>query len=178
MPREQASGALAQATPKASRVPEVGGGRGVEESGHRRDPSSLRHRRDVARWLHTQRSRAVLREARQQTAVVARDLHDQISRANNSIPSNMVEGFEQSTDRAFACFLTYSKGSLAEVLRRLKQAYFKKYITADELEPRLAAGEELGKMLGGFIKYLRRCGWKDRGSHSEGARGRRKKRTT
>ena len=60
----------------------------------------------------------------------------------------------------------------------LKQAYFKKYITADELEPRLAAGEELGKMLGGFIKYLRRCGWKDRGSHSEGTRGRRKKRTT
>ena len=97
-----------------------------------------------------------------------RDLHDQISRANNSIPSNMVEGFEQSTDRAFANFLTYSKGSLAEVLVRLKQAYFKRHITADELESRLAAGEELGKMLGGFIKYLRRCGWRDRGSHGEG----------
>ena len=92
-----------------------------------------------------------------------RDLHDQISRANNSIPSNMVEGFEQSTDRAFASFLTYSKGSLAEVLGRLKQAYFKRHITADELESRLAAGEELGRMLGGFIKYLRRCGWRDRG---------------
>ena len=95
-----------------------------------------------------------------------RDLHEQISRANNSIPSNMVEGFEQSTDKAFANFLTYSKGSLAEVLTRLKQSYFKNYITADELEPRLVAGEELGKMLGGFIKYLRRCGWKDRGSHN------------
>jgi four helix bundle protein len=95
-----------------------------------------------------------------------RDLHEQISRANNSIPSNLVEGFEQSTDKAFANFLTYSKGSLAEVLKRLKQAYFKNYITADELEPRLVAGEELGKMLGGFIKYLRRCGWKDRGSHN------------
>ena len=53
------------------------------------------------------------------------DLHKQISRANSSIPSNMVEGFEQGTDRAFANFLTYSKGSLAEVLARLKQAHFK-----------------------------------------------------
>ena len=95
-----------------------------------------------------------------------RDLHGQLSRANDSIPSNMVEGFEQSTDRAFANFLTYSKGSVAEVRKRLKQAYFKKYITADELAPRLEAAEELGKMLGGFIKYLRRCDWGDRGSHS------------
>jgi four helix bundle protein len=45
-----------------------------------------------------------------------RDLHGQISRANSSIPSNMVEGFEQSTDRAFANFLTHSKGSVAEVV--------------------------------------------------------------
>ena len=96
-----------------------------------------------------------------------RDLHGQISRANDSIPSNMVEGFEQGTDRAFANFLTHSKGSLAEVLARLKQAHFKKCITADELEPLLIAGDELGKMLGGFIKYLRRCGWGGRGSHNE-----------
>ena len=96
------------------------------------------------------------------------DLHGQLSRANDSIPSNMVEGFEQGTDRAFANFLTYSKGSVGEVRKRLKQAYFKKYITADELASRLDAGEELGKMLGGFIKYLRRCDWRDRGSHNEG----------
>jgi four helix bundle protein len=96
-----------------------------------------------------------------------RHLHDQISRANSSIPSNMVEGFEQGTDRAFANFLAHSKGSLAEVLQRLKQAHFKNYITADELSGLSAAGEELGKMLGGFIKYLRRCAWRDRGSHTE-----------
>ena len=60
------------------------------------------------------------------------DLHDQIWRANDSIPSNMVEGFEQGTDRLFANFLCCSKGSLAEVLKRLKKAYFKRLITADE----------------------------------------------
>ncbi len=77
-----------------------------------------------------------------------RKLHEQISEANDSITANMVEGFEQGTDRAFANFLSYSKGSLAE-----------------QLAPFLGPGEELGKMLGGFIKYLRNCGWNDRGSH-------------
>ena len=94
-----------------------------------------------------------------------RKLHEQISEANDSITSNMVEGFEQGTDRAFAHFLTHSKASLAEVLKRLKQAYFKKHISKEELDERLPAGEELGKMLGGFIKYLRRSDWDDRGSH-------------
>ena len=95
-----------------------------------------------------------------------RDLRDQISRANDSIPANMVEGFEQGSDRAFANFLTHSKASLAEVLNRLRIAYFKRVITAAELQRRLAAGEELGKMLGGFIKYLRRTDWKHRGAGS------------
>jgi len=93
------------------------------------------------------------------------DLHDEISRANESIPSNMVEGFEQGTDRAFAHFLTYSKGSIAEVLKRLRKAYYRRYIDADELNARIAQGEELGKMLGGFIKYLQECDFKDRGHH-------------
>ena len=93
------------------------------------------------------------------------DLHDEISRANESIPSNMVEGFEQGTDRAFAHFLTYSKGSIAEVLKRLRKAYYRRYIEADELNARIAQGEELGKMLGGFIKYLQECDFKDRGHH-------------
>jgi four helix bundle protein len=94
-----------------------------------------------------------------------RKLHEQISAANDSITSNMVEGFEQGSDRAFANFLTHSKASLAEVLKRLKQAYFKKHIAKEDLDPHLSSGEELGKMLGGFIKYLRRCDWDDRGSH-------------
>ena len=93
------------------------------------------------------------------------DLHDQISRANESIPSNMVEGFEQGTDRAFANFLRYSKGSIAEVLKRLRKAYYRRYIDSEELNARVTQGEELEKMLGGFIKYLQECNFKDRGHH-------------
>ena len=92
------------------------------------------------------------------------NLHDEISRANESIGSNMVEGFEQSTDRAFANYLCYSKGSIAEVLKRLRKAYYRRYITKDELDAYIAQGEELKRMLGGFIKYLRKTGWVDRGS--------------
>jgi four helix bundle protein len=46
-----------------------------------------------------------------------RKLHEQISAANDSITSNMVEGFEQGSDRAFANFLTHSKASLGRCLR-------------------------------------------------------------
>jgi hypothetical protein len=76
----------------------------------------------------------------------------------------MVEGFEQGTDRAFANFLCYSKGSVAEVLKRLRKAYYRRYMTLDELNAYVAQGEELGRMLGGFIKYLRQSDWVDRGS--------------
>ena len=77
----------------------------------------------------------------------------------------MREGFEQSSDDGFANYLVYAKGSVAEVLSRLYSAKVKRYITQDELNERVAIGEALGKMLGGFIKYLRRSGFKDRGSY-------------
>ncbi len=94
-----------------------------------------------------------------------RDLREQIAEANDSIPSNMREGFEQSTDDHFAKYLFTAKGSLAEVLNRLTTAHRKRCITADELQSCTAMGEELGKMLGGFIKYLAASGFKDRGRY-------------
>jgi four helix bundle protein len=94
-----------------------------------------------------------------------RKLWEQINDANDSITANMREGFEQSTDAGFAKFLYHSKGSLAEVLARLQRAHSKKYITAEELKPMVAIGEQLGRMLGGFIRYLARSDFKDRGRH-------------
>jgi four helix bundle protein len=51
-----------------------------------------------------------------------RKLKDQIAEANESILSNMAEGFEQSTDAAVANYLYIAKGSVAEVVTRLKSA--------------------------------------------------------
>jgi four helix bundle protein len=92
-------------------------------------------------------------------------LRNQISDASDSITANIEEGFEQGTDRAFARYLTISKGSLAETLGHLRRARKKKYLSNAEVAAAATQGETLGRMLGGFIKYLHRCDWKDRGHH-------------
>jgi four helix bundle protein len=95
-----------------------------------------------------------------------RKLHDQINDANDSVLANMAEGFEQPTDKGLEKYLFVSKASLAEVLIRLKEAHRKRYITSEELAAGVRPGEELGRMLGGWIRYLARCGWQDRGRHN------------
>jgi four helix bundle protein len=52
--------------------------------------------------------------------------YKQIVDANDSILSNMDEGFEQASDDGFANYLVYSKGSIAEVMRRLHRAALRK----------------------------------------------------
>jgi len=56
---------------------------------------------------------------------------------------------------------------LAETLGHLRRACGKGYISADALEPFVRDGDELGRMLGGFIKYLHRSDFKDRGTHQD-----------
>ena len=94
-----------------------------------------------------------------------RKLAIQTGDANDSIPANIGEGFEQPTDAAFAQYLFHAKGSLGEVLSRLREARMKRYFTEGELQERLAAGERLSRSLGAFIRYLDTCGWKDRGRY-------------
>jgi four helix bundle protein len=90
-------------------------------------------------------------------------LHKQLDEANDSILSNMHEGFGKGSDAELARYLDYSKGSLREVLARLERARSKGYITDEELVPLKDRGEEIAKMLGGWIKYLDRSNFKDRG---------------
>ena len=95
-----------------------------------------------------------------------RQLYDQIDGANDSIESNMKEGFEQATDAAFANFVRIAKGSLAEVMTRMREGRRKRLVTDQDLAIVLELGEPLGKMMGGFIKYLHASGFTDRGRHS------------
>jgi four helix bundle protein len=94
-----------------------------------------------------------------------RKLADQTSEANDSIPANISEGFEQPSDASSANYLFHAKGSLGEVLTRLREARLKNYITPEELSQRLTQGEELSRSIAAFIRYLDGCGWKDRGRH-------------
>jgi four helix bundle protein len=94
-----------------------------------------------------------------------RRLFDQIDSANDSIDSNMKEGFQQPSDAAFANFVVIAKGSVEEVVTRTRQAHRKKLVSDADLAIVETLAEPLGKMMGGFVKYLQRSGFTDRGRH-------------
>ncbi len=91
------------------------------------------------------------------------DCGDQVKDAADSILSNIAEGFEQPTDRAFAKYLFTSKASTAEVRKRLLLACHRGYITKDEYRSRDELGDEVARMTTGLIKYLVKSDRKDRG---------------
>jgi four helix bundle protein len=97
-----------------------------------------------------------------------RKLFEPIDSANDSIDANLKEGFEQSSDASFARFVYTAKGSLEEVVTRLRQAARRGLITEADLARVEKLAEPLGKMMGGFIKYLRASGFTDRGRHGIG----------
>jgi len=101
-----------------------------------------------------------------------RRLYEQIEDANDSIDANMREGFEQPTDVAFANFVFIAKGSAAEVVARMEEAYRKNHVTQDDVDQIQKLAEPLGKMMGGFIKYLCASGFTDRGRHGAAPRPR------
>src|SRR3954464_14613628 len=59
-------------------------------------------------------------------------LRNQLSDASDSTCSNISEGFGQQSDRKFAQFLYYAKGSAYEVRTRLYLALQKGYITEEQ----------------------------------------------
>ena len=93
-----------------------------------------------------------------------RDLRDQIRDAIDSVPSNIAEGFEQPTDRAFARYLYHAKASAAEARARLFIAIRRGYISEEDYRCATELGNELGRMLAGFINYLYRSDRKQRGA--------------
>ena len=63
-----------------------------------------------------------------------------------------------------ASYFLPPKGSVAEVVDHvLRSAQRAGLIGPDECSRCAAMGDEIGRMLGGWIKYLARCDWKDRG---------------
>ena len=92
-----------------------------------------------------------------------RQLRDQVKDAADSILSNIAEGFEQPTDRAFVRYLFISKASTAEVRKRLLMACQRGYITSEEFASRNELGDEVARMTTGLIKYLVKSDRKDRG---------------
>ena len=89
--------------------------------------------------------------------------YEQIVEANDSILSNMDEGFDQESDDGFSRFLYYSKGSLAEVMRRLRRAAARGLIPREAVAALEPKADSIGRQIGGLVKYLKVSGFKDRG---------------
>ncbi len=90
-------------------------------------------------------------------------LHSQIADAADSVISNIAEGFEQPTDRAFARYVYLAKGSAAEVRTRIRASWKRGYISVEECQKPVDLATEVTRMCTGLAKYLLRCNRKDRG---------------
>jgi four helix bundle protein len=89
-------------------------------------------------------------------------LKDQIQRASVSIMGNIAEGFDRGGDKEFVQFLSVSKGSCGEVKSHLYVALDQQYVTAAEFTNLYGQADEVGKLLSGFMDYLRKSNLRGR----------------
>lgn len=82
-------------------------------------------------------------------------MKDQLRAAASSISNNIAEGFEYGNNKVFIRFLIYSKGSAGEVFNQFTILYRAKMIDQKSYEYFSVQSQQLGKKIGGFIKYLK-----------------------
>jgi four helix bundle protein len=80
----------------------------------------------------------------------------QMRSASTSVPGNIAEGHGRRTTGDYVRFLAIANGSLRELDTYLDLSKRRKYITDLELEQMRAKVEEIGRMLAGLCKALRR----------------------
>jgi four helix bundle protein len=83
-------------------------------------------------------------------------LSSQMQRSAVSVPSNIAEGSQRTSQKEFGNFVLIAKGSLAELLTQLIIAHKRKYITDETFEEISAKITELDKMLRAFFLKLTR----------------------
>ncbi len=86
-------------------------------------------------------------------------LVNQMIRSSGSIMDNIAEGFERGGKKEFIQFLYIAKGSTGEVRSQLYRVK-DNHLNSKEINTIIIETEELGKMIGGFIKYLKKSEFK------------------
>lgn len=81
-------------------------------------------------------------------------LGDQLRRASVSIASNIAEGSARGSKKDFAHFLRQADGSLQEVKCQITIAVKLGYIPREEAAKVYKKAEDIGRQLGGLIRYL------------------------
>lgn len=77
---------------------------------------------------------------------------DHLIKTALSVPSNIAEGFERSSNKEYIRFLDISKGSSGELRTQLMFAKAVNIIETSKAEEMITECREVGKMLGGLIK--------------------------
>ncbi|HLP14470.1 MAG TPA: four helix bundle protein [Flavobacteriales bacterium] len=82
-------------------------------------------------------------------------LKEQMNGSSGSIMDNIAEGFERDGSKEFKNFLGYSKGSAGELKSQLYRALDRNYITKEEFDKLYDETDQMGRMIGGFMNYLK-----------------------
>lgn len=117
---------------------------------------SIERFEDIEAW---KRAREVTKRVYELTSTggFSRDfgLKDQIRRSAVSVMSNIAEGFERDGNREFINFLSIAKGSCGEARSQLYVALDQNFITAEDFNWVYDHFNQTGRMIGGFMNYLR-----------------------
>ena len=80
---------------------------------------------------------------------------DQITRSGLSVPSNIAEGFDRESSKECVTFLSYAKGSCAELRTQIYIGIEIGYIDRTTGERWILDTQEISLMVGGLIKTKR-----------------------
>lgn len=86
-------------------------------------------------------------------------LKDQIRRSAVSIPSNIAEGFDRSSNKEFLKFLHYAKGSCSELITQIIISKEIEYINDYDFKETYDLLNKISKSLGGLMKALNKINY-------------------
>ena len=111
---------------------------------------------DLKCWQESRKLRKMISNVTRKVTV-RRDIVfcNQIRSAALSVMSNIAEGFESNTDKERINFLNYARRSCGEVRNDLYAALDDKYMSEDDFEKIYDQACTTGKLISGFISYLR-----------------------
>lgn len=80
---------------------------------------------------------------------------DQLRAAGGSIMDNVAEGFGRGGNKEFLCFLSFAKGSAAEVRSQSYRAFDFEYIDQETLNDLLERTDKISRKTSNFMRYLK-----------------------